>query len=73
VGRVRARSLYEAGYENTDEVRKARPEELLELPGIGSTIAERLTDKELSQGRSEENKKEEREEAGSNQASLADF
>jgi len=75
VGRVRARSLYNAGYESPDEVRKARPEELQELPGIGSTLAERLTDKELTEDRAEERKKEKEkiEEAGSNQASLADF
>ncbi len=75
VGRVRARSLYQAGYENPEEVRKARPEDLRDLPGIGSTLAERLSEKDYSEEEPvEEKKKKERvEEKGSSQASLADF
>ncbi|MBS3782145.1 MAG: DEAD/DEAH box helicase [Candidatus Thermoplasmatota archaeon] len=70
VGRVRARSLYRAGYETIEEVREASPEELRELPGIGTKLAERLSEKEFS----EENKiKEKKKESSSGQASLVDF
>ncbi|MFP4141839.1 MAG: DEAD/DEAH box helicase [Thermoplasmata archaeon] len=74
VGRVRARSLYEAGYENEKDVRNARPRALRELPGIGDTLAERLSDKEFSEDkRMQEKKERKKEEASSDQSSLTDF
>ena len=76
VGRVRARSLYEAGYRTKDEISRARPEDLRELSGIGNTLAERLSDKELTEGaKSEEKKeiKEVKEGVSSDQSSLSDF
>ncbi len=75
VGRVRARSLYNSGYESPEEVRKARPEELRELSGIGGTLAERLSEKDFSEDDPAEEKKEEEDMEGesSAQSSLADF
>ncbi len=75
VGRVRARNLYEAGYEMPRDVREANPAELRELPSIGTTIAKRLSDKELDESESIEDKREEREETEDEtpQTSLTDF
>lgn len=88
VGRVRARSLYKAGYEKVRDVREAPPEDLAELPGIGDKIAELLSDKEPSSKKKEsenlndheknkekkEKKKEkERDRISPTQSSLADF
>lgn len=77
VGRVRARSLYDAGFREIREVREARPEELEELPGIGRTIADRLSEKDFSEEsirKKEDEKDEAEEEEGvTDQTSLADF
>ncbi len=72
VGRVRARSLYDAGYKKKSEVREAPPEELAELSGIGSTIAETLSDKEFS-GEGPRDRYDKEKEEEENQTSLADF
>ncbi len=72
VGRVRARSLYDGGFKKKKEVRNAPPERLAKLPGIGKTIAERLSEKEFTEeGKVTEQVKEEKEEE--NQTSLSDF
>jgi len=73
VGRVRARSLYDEGYRDEEDVRDARPEDLQQLPGIGKTLSERLSDREYSEEAKIENKKEKKEEISSDQSSLADF
>ncbi|MCS7110091.1 MAG: helix-hairpin-helix domain-containing protein, partial [Candidatus Caldarchaeum sp.] len=39
VGRVRARNLYNAGYRNLEDLRKASVEELSKVPSIGQKIA----------------------------------
>ncbi len=39
VGRVRARKLFDGGYETPEDVEKASQEELLELEGIGDKVA----------------------------------
>ncbi|MFW6040382.1 MAG: DEAD/DEAH box helicase [Thermoplasmatota archaeon] len=58
VGRVRARTFYDAGYKSAKSVKKADPDELKKLSGIGDKIVKII-------------KKEEEE--GSNQASLSEF
>ncbi len=71
VGRVRARSLYDAGFRKKSDVREALPEDLADLPGIGRTIAEKLSEYDFS-----EEKKAETTEKGEekkDQTSLADF
>lgn len=42
VGRVRARSLYKAGYRNRKDILEASQRELSRVPNIGSVIAEKL-------------------------------
>lgn len=61
VGRKRARTFYEHGYEIAEDVQEASQEELKELPGIGKKISSVAEDPE---------KEEEDEEP---QTSLADF
>ncbi len=72
VGRVRARSLHDAGFKEPSEVKNASPENLAELDGIGDKIAERLSDKEFSEER-QTSTDESSKENGSDQTSLADF
>lgn len=45
IGRVRARSLFNAGFTSQSSIREAKPSELSEIPGIGSKLAERLAGK----------------------------
>ncbi len=45
IGRVRARSLFNAGFTSQSSIREAKPSELNEIPGIGSTLAEKLAGK----------------------------
>ena len=45
VGRVRARSLFNAGFTSQSSIRDAKPTELSKIPGIGTTLAEALTGK----------------------------
>ena len=45
VGRVRARSLFNAGFTSQGSIRDAKPVELSKIPGIGTTLAEKLTGK----------------------------
>ncbi|MEF8874557.1 MAG: DEAD/DEAH box helicase [Candidatus Thermoplasmatota archaeon] len=75
VGRVRARSLYDAGLRKKSEIREATPEELVKLPGIGETIAEKLSDKEFSEKERSLEAEESKEDGKGedNQTSLADF
>tara|TARA_B100000941_G_C28497784_1_gene552064 strand:- start:1327 stop:2385 length:1059 start_codon:yes stop_codon:yes gene_type:complete len=43
VGRVRARSLFNAGFTTQSSVKKASNSDLSNIPGIGTTLAENLT------------------------------
>ena len=45
VGRVRARSLFNAGFTSQNSVKKASNSDLSNIPGIGTTLAEKLTGK----------------------------
>ena len=45
IGRVRARSLFNAGFTSQSSIREAKPSELSEIPGIGSKLAEKLAGK----------------------------
>ena len=45
IGRVRARSLFNAGFTSQSSIRDAKPSELNEIPGIGSKLAEKLARK----------------------------
>ena len=45
IGRVRARSLFNAGFTSQSSIRESKPSELNEIPGIGSTLAEKLAGK----------------------------
>ena len=45
VGRVRARSLFNAGFTTQSSVKKASNSDLSNIPGIGTTLAENLTGK----------------------------
>ena len=45
VGRVRARSLFNAGFTSQSSIRDAKPSELSEIPGIGTKLAEKLAGK----------------------------
>ena len=45
IGRVRARSLYNAGFTSQSSIRDAKPSELSEIPGIGKKLAEKLAGK----------------------------
>ena len=45
VGRVRARSLFNAGFTSQSSIRDAKPSELSEIPGIGIKLAEKLAGK----------------------------
>ena len=45
VGRVRARSLFNAGFTSQSSIRGAKPTELSKIPGIGTKLAETLTGK----------------------------
>ena len=73
VGRVRARTLYEAGYKDSQAVRTAKKSELMGLEGIG----ERISDLGIDDGGiiSTDNRtdKKEKEEEDEGQSSLADF
>ena len=42
IGRVRARTLYRAGFKTISMLRKARAETLASLPGIGMTVARKI-------------------------------
>ena len=45
VGRVRARSLFNAGFTSQSSIRDAKPSELSEIPGIGTKLAKKLAGK----------------------------
>ena len=45
IGRVRARSLFNAGFTSQSSIREAKPSELSEIPGIGSKLADKLAGK----------------------------
>ena len=45
VGRVRARSLFNAGFTSQSSIKDAKPSDLSKIPGIGTTLAEKLTGK----------------------------
>ncbi|MEC8446315.1 MAG: DEAD/DEAH box helicase [Candidatus Thermoplasmatota archaeon] len=49
VGRVRARSLFNAGFTSQSSIRDAKPSELSEIPGIGTKLAEKLAGKKDSE------------------------
>lgn len=42
IGRIRARNLYNAGYRNAKDIKKATVEELSKVPAIGRTVAENI-------------------------------
>ncbi len=42
IGRVRARRLFDAGYNSIERLREARIEELIRIPGIGRRLAEEI-------------------------------
>ncbi len=44
VGRVRARTLFNAGYRTPEDVARARPDDLRKLPGIGERISSEAKD-----------------------------
>ena len=45
IGRVRARSLFNAGFTSQSSIRDAKPSDLSEIPGIGNKLAEKLAGK----------------------------
>ena len=45
IGRVRARSLFNAGFTSQSSIRDAKPSDLSEIPGIGKKLAEKLAGK----------------------------
>jgi len=45
IGRVRARSLFNAGFTSQSSIREAKPSELSEIAGIGSKLADKLAGK----------------------------
>ena len=45
IGRVRARSLFNAGFTSQSSIRNAKPSELSEITGIGKKLAEKLAGK----------------------------
>ena len=45
IGRVRARSLFNAGFTSQGSIRDAKPSDLSEIPGIGNKLAEKLAGK----------------------------
>ena len=49
IGRVRARSLFNAGLTSQSSIREAKPSELNEISGIGSKLAEKLAGKKDSE------------------------
>ena len=49
VGRVRARSLFNAGFTSQSSIRDARPSELSNIPGIGAKLAEKLAGRKDSE------------------------
>ncbi|HID18251.1 TPA: hypothetical protein EYP27_01775, partial [Candidatus Bathyarchaeota archaeon] len=42
VGRVRARALYSAGFRTLEDLKRARPAQLVTVPGIGGRLAKRI-------------------------------
>ncbi|MGC8933043.1 MAG: DEAD/DEAH box helicase [Candidatus Methanodesulfokora sp.] len=42
VGRVRARALYRSGFVSIREIARAKPEDLMRVPGIGEVLAKRI-------------------------------
>lgn len=42
VGRVRARALYSAGFQTLEDLKQARPAQLVTVPGIGGRLAKRI-------------------------------
>jgi helicase len=42
VGRIRARSLFNAGFTSQGSIRDAKPSDLSSIPGIGSRLADKL-------------------------------
>ena len=49
IGRVRARSLFNAGFTSQSSIRDARPSELSSIPGIGIKLAEKLAGRKDSE------------------------
>ena len=45
IGRVRARSLFNAGFTSQSSIRDSKPSDLSEIPGIGTKLAEKLAGK----------------------------
>ncbi len=72
IGRVRARELYEAGYQKPKEVENATKRELEQISGIGDKIASKVSEKEETKGKIKKDKNIEEDEY-SNQSSLTDF
>ncbi|MFW6141366.1 MAG: DEAD/DEAH box helicase [Candidatus Saliniplasma sp.] len=76
VGRVRARTLYEAGYKTGQDVKNALKSKLMELDGIGERISNLgVEDGGLSSkhNRTDNTDKKEKEEESRGQSSLSDF
>ncbi len=46
IGRIRARTLFNAGYKNAEDIANASPEELRNLPGIGERLSTRVAEKQ---------------------------
>jgi helicase len=42
IGRVRARALYRSGFVSIREIARAKPEDLMKVPGIGEVLAKRI-------------------------------
>ncbi len=42
IGRVRARRLFDSGYNSMDKIRKARIEDLIRIPGFGERLAKEI-------------------------------
>ena len=49
IGRVRARSLFNAGFTSQSSIRDSKPSDLSEIPGIGKKLAEKLAGKKEPQ------------------------
>ncbi len=72
IGRVRARTLFNAGYKTTDDVRAAAEKEIEDLSGLGRKLAKKITEEGEKRDKKVDKERNEREES-STQVSLSDF
>ena len=77
VGRVKARLLFDKGYKSLEDIKRASPDDLAKIRGIGKILSRRILEQlgvELEQVAVEETETEEEDDQpGNKQSSLEQF